>query len=125
MKNYYSKEVIRHFMKPNNMGKLKNYNGKGTTENLRCGDSMRIYIKVEKNRIQDIGFETLGCAAAVSTSDMICDLAKGKTLEKAKKISFQNVAKKLGSLPKQKLHCANLAEHALQQAIQDFERSKK
>ena len=126
----YSKKVMDHFLHPKHLGKIKNPDGKGDTENLRCGDIMKVYIKISKNKkgeelIKDIKFETLGCAAAIASSDMICDLAKGKTLQEAKKIGFKDVASELGFLPSPKLHCANLAESALKMAIANYEKRKK
>ena len=126
----YSKKVMDHFLHPRHLGKIKNPDGTGNTENLRCGDVMKVYIKVALNKkkeefIKDIKFETLGCAAAIASSDMICDLAKGKTLEDAKKVGFKDVANELGFLPSPKLHCANLAESALKMAIADYEKRKK
>src|SRR3989339_1082570 len=106
----YSKKVIQHFTDPKNFGKIKNASGIGHVGNPHCGDMMDIYIKVEKvgdkEIIKDVKFETLGCAAAIATSDMVCDLVKGKTLEKALKIGFNDVAKNLGELPPVKMHCA-------------------
>ncbi len=125
----YSKKVIEHFLHPKHWGKIKNPDSIGDTLNLRCGDIMKIYLKVAKRKgkeyIKDIKFETLGCGAAIATSDMICDLAKGKTLKEAKKIVFKDIADELGSLPVQKIHCAHLAETVLNLAIKDYERRKK
>jgi len=104
------------------MGKIKNPDGVGDTLNLKCGDIMKIYLKVKDKRITDIGFETLGCGHAIAASDMICELVLGRTLQQAKKIKFSLVAKKLGEMPKQKLHCSSLAEHALKAAILDYEK---
>lgn len=121
---YYSKKVMEHFLHPKHLGKIDNADGLGDTENLRCGDSMKIYIRVGERGgekyIEDIKFLTMGCGAAIATSDMICDLAKGKTLEKAEKIKFSDIADELGELPAQKLHCAHLAETALKSAINDY-----
>lgn len=125
----YSKKVIEHFLHPKHWGKIKNPDSIGDTLNLRCGDIMKIYLRVDKREgkeyIKNIKFETLGCGAAIATSDMICDLAKGKTLKEAKKISFKDIADELGSLPVQKIHCASLAETALKMAIKKYERKKK
>ena len=129
MKQYYSKKIIERFLKPKNLGIIKNPDGAGDTKNLRCGDIMKIYLKIEKKKgkeyVKEAKFQTLGCAAAVATSDMICDLAKGKTLKEALKISFKNVEKKLRPLPPQKLHCCYLAEEGLKEAIRDYQRKKK
>lgn len=126
---YYSQNILDRFLHPKHLGQLKDADGVGDTENLRCGDVMRIYIKVGKKQkkeyIKNIKFETLGCGHAIATSDMICTLAKGKTLEEAKKIKFQNISDELGELPPQKVHCAHLAERALKAAIKDYERKKK
>lgn len=125
----YSKKVIEHFLHPKHWGKIKNPDSIGDTLNLRCGDIMKIYLRVGERKgreyIKDIKFETLGCGAAIATSDMICDLAKGKELKKAKKIGFKDIADELGSLPVQKIHCARLAETALKMAIKEYERKKK
>ncbi len=127
--SYYSKQVLDHFMHPKHLGRFDNPDGVGDTENLKCGDIMKIYIKVGKKNsqeyIKDIRFETMGCGIAIATSDMICELVKGKTLEEAKKIKFKDVADKLGELPPQKIHCANLAETALKAAISDYEKTKQ
>ncbi len=124
MKSLYSKKIMDRFLNPRNMGKLANPDGIGDTENLRCGDIMRIGIKVEANVIKDIKFETLGCAPAIASSDMICELAKGKTLEKSKKIKYKDIADKLGELPPPKIHCTQLAEKALKMAIEDYEKKQ-
>jgi nitrogen fixation NifU-like protein len=126
----YSKKVLEHFTKPHNQGKMKNPDGVGMVGNPVCGDIMKIYIKVKKDAkkkkeiIQDIKFETLGCAAAISTSSMITDLAKGKTLDEALKISRGDVAEALEGLPPVKMHCSNLAADGLKKAIENY-RNKK
>lgn len=125
----YSKKVIQHFSRPHNQGKIKNPDGVGVVGNPVCGDIMKIYIKIKKDKnkkefIKDIKFETLGCAAAISTSSMITELAKGKTIAEAEKISRNDVAKALQGLPPVKMHCSNLAADALHQAIKNY-RSKK
>lgn len=116
----YSKKVIQHFQHPKNMGKMENPDAVGEVGNPRCGDVMKIYLKVKDNVIKDISFETMGCVAAISTSSMITEMAKGKTLEKAEKISYNDVAEKLGQLPKIKLHCADLAVLTLRKAIENY-----
>ena len=110
-------------MNPKNQGSMKNPDGFGTVGNPRCGDIMTVYIKVKKNKISDIKFETLGCAAAIATSSMVTEIAKGKSLNDAFKITRQDVADKLEGLPPLKMHCSNLAEGALKRAIEDY-RSK-
>ena len=128
MKPYYSKEVIDHFVHPRNFGEIKNADGVGKVGNPRCGDIMKLYIKVEKKEkkeiIKDIKFHTLGCAAAIATSDMICDLVKGKTFKEASKIGYKDVANKLGYLPAIKMHCSFLAEQGLKAAFANYEKKK-
>lgn len=121
----YSKKVIEHFQKPHNLGKMETPDGVGEVGNPVCGDLMKIYLRVAKNKkgqeiIKDIKFETLGCVAAIATSSMITDLAKGKTFEQALKIEFSDVERSLGSLPPVKKHCADLAVKALRAAIEDY-----
>ena len=120
----YSKKVIQHFSRPHNQGVIKNADGVGTVGNPTCGDIMKLYIKVKDNVIEDVKFETLGCGAAIATSSMVTDLAKGKTLEEAEKITRQNVADELEGLPPTKMHCSNLAADALHKAIEDYKRKK-
>jgi len=120
----YSDKVMELFKKPHNLGKMKNPDGVGKVGNQVCGDVMYIYIKVKGNIIKDIKFETFGCAAAIATSSMITDLAKGKTLEEALEITRENVAKEVGGLPTIKLHCSNLAADALHEAIKDYLRRR-
>ena len=123
----YSEKVMELFKKPHNLGRMKNPDGVGKVGNPLCGDVMYIYIKVKDNIIKDIKFETFGCAAAIATSSMITDLAKGKTLEDALKITREDIAKEVGGLPVIKLHCSNLAADALHEAIKDYlkKRGKK
>jgi len=117
----YSEKVLDHFQNPKNMGEIKDADGIGKEGNPVCGDLMTIYIKVEDNRIKDIKFKTFGCAAAIATSSMITELAKGKTLDEASKITRSDVANELGGLPSVKMHCSNLASDALQAAIKDYQ----
>jgi len=122
----YSEKVIEHFRNPRNMGEIKDADGVGTVGNPLCGDQMTIYIKVKNDRIVDIKFKTFGCAAAIATSSMITELAKGKTLEEAMKITRKDVADELDGLPPIKMHCSNLAADALHAAIKDYwEKQKK
>ncbi len=121
----YSKKVMREFLHPKNMGEIKNPDGVGKVGNPLCGDIMWLYIKVGRKKgkeyIKNIKFKTFGCAAAISTSSMITQLAKGKELEKAKKITVNDIAKSLRGLPPIKMHCSNLATDALKAAIKDYE----
>lgn len=116
----YTEKLMEHFRNPRNMGKIENADGVGKVGNPICGDVMYLYIKVKDNRIDDIKFETFGCAAAIGTSSMITELAKGKTLDEAMKITNQNVASELGGLPPIKMHCSVLAADALKAAIKDY-----
>jgi nitrogen fixation NifU-like protein len=125
----YTNKVIQFFKHPHNVGKIKNPDGLGKAGNPVCGDVMWIYIKAEKNKkgeeiINDIKFSTFGCAVAIACSSVVTDLAKGKRLEDAKKITKEEVAKKLGKLPQYKYHCSILAVDALKKAIQNYEKKK-
>ncbi len=120
----YSEKVMEHFRNPRNMGEIPDADGVGTVGNPVCGDMMTVYIKVKDNRIDDIKFKTFGCGAAIATSSMVTELAKGKTLEEAKKIGRSDVADSLGGLPKVKMHCSNLAADALRAAIGEYEKHK-
>jgi len=118
-----------HFRNPRNMGEMKDADAIGEVGNPVCGDLMYIYIKVEEKNgteiINDISFQTFGCAAAIATSSMITELAKGKTLDDAIKISRNDVAESLDGLPPIKLHCSNLAADGLQDAIKKYRKIKK
>ena len=116
----YTDKVMEHFRNPRNMGEILNADGVGTVGNPVCGDLMTMYIKVKNDRIVDIKFKTYGCGAAIATSSMTTELAKGKTLEEAIKITRASVADSLGGLPKVKMHCSNLAADALHAAIEDY-----
>jgi nitrogen fixation NifU-like protein len=121
----YTEKVMEHFRNPHNMGEIPNADGVGTVGNPVCGDMMTIYIKVKDDHIEDIKFKTFGCGAAVATSSMVTDLAKGKTLEEAMKITRGDVADELGGLPPIKMHCSNLAADALHVAIDDYYKKQK
>ncbi|MBS7632498.1 Fe-S cluster assembly scaffold protein NifU [Candidatus Bathyarchaeota archaeon] len=116
----YTEKVMDHFKNPRNMGEIPDADGVGTVGNPVCGDLMTIYIKVKDNRLIDIKFKTFGCGSAIATSSMITELAKGKTLEEAMKITRGDVADSLGGLPPVKMHCSNLAADALHAAIEDY-----
>lgn len=116
----YSDKVMNHFRNPRNMGEIPDADGVGMVGNPVCGDMMTIYIKVENNRIVDIKFKTFGCVAAIATSSIITELAKGKPLEEAMKITKADVADRLGGLPSIKIHCSNLATDGLHVAIKDY-----
>jgi len=123
----YSKKVMQNFLHPKNMGKIKNPDGVGKVGNPVCGDIMWIYIKVGKKNgtefIRDIKFKTFGCTVAIATSSMVTQLAKGKELENAKKITRDDIAESLKGLPPVKMHCSNLATDALKKAIDDYRKN--
>jgi len=121
----YSEKVMDHFMKPRNVGEIPDADGIGTVGNPVCGDLMTVYIKVKENRLEDVKFKTFGCGAAIATSSMVTELAKGKTVEEALKITKGDVAESLDGLPSVKMHCSNLAADALQAAIKDYMKKKE
>lgn len=121
----YSKIAMKNFFNPKYAGKIKNANGIGQVGNAACGDIMKVYIKVEKNRIKDIKFNTLGCVAAIASSNIACEIAKGKTLEEAKRITDKDILKKIGGLPQIKHHCSLLGSQALRKAIENYENKIK
>ena len=124
----YTKEVMKHFLKPKNSGVIKNADGIGTNENDRCGDNMKVYLKIKKEKvngkeveiIKDAKFQTLGCPSAIASSDVLCDIVKGKSLEEAEKTDNAEIVKRLGGLPVIKLHCSVLGAATLKNAIQDY-----
>lgn len=118
----YNKNVLEHFKNPRNMGEIKNPDAEATVGNPSCGDVMKIMLKIEGDGIKDIKFQTMGCAAAIATSSMATELAKGKSLDEAKKITNKDVSLALGELPPIKEHCSNLAADALRKAIENFEK---
>lgn len=120
MTNQYSKELMKHFKNPKFVKDVKNPNGIGEVGNVACGDVMHLEIKVKNNKIEDIGFKTFGCAAAIASSDVVCELAKGKTIKEAKKIKKEDIIKKLKGMPKIKVHCSVLGIDALKRAIDDY-----
>jgi nitrogen fixation NifU-like protein len=121
----YTEKVMDHFRNPRNMGEIPDADGVGTVGNPVCGDLMTIYIKVKDDRIEDVKFKTFGCGAAVATSSMVTEIAKGKTLEEAMSITRASVAETLGGLPPIKMHCSNLAADALHAAIEDYYKKQK
>jgi nitrogen fixation NifU-like protein len=116
----YSEKVMEHFRNPRNMGEMPDADGIGEVGNPVCGDIMKIFLKIRENRIEDIRFQTFGCAAAIATSSMVTELAKGKTLEEAWAITNREVADSLEGLPPIKMHCSLLAEEGIHKAINDF-----
>ena len=138
----YSKELMKHFKHPKFVKKLKNPDGVGEVGNIACGDIMHLEIKVQHHKgvprkskilqgaksndeiITDIGFQTFGCPAAVASSDVVCEIAKGKTIAQAKKLDKRDIIKKLGEMPPIKVHCSILGIEALRKAIKDYENGK-
>jgi len=121
----YSKKVMEHFMNPKNVGVIENPDGYGKVGNPVCGDVMEIFIKVKDGIITDIKFRTFGCGSAIATSSMVTELAKGKHVDEAIKITRNDVADELDGLPSQKMHCSNLAADALSEAIKDYKSKNK
>ena len=116
----YSDKVMDHFANPRNVGEIENPDGIGRIGNPSCGDIMEFQIKVEDERISDVKFRTFGCGAAIAVSSMVSEMAKGKTLDEAMKITKSMVVEELDGLPKNKLHCSNLGADALHKAIEDY-----
>ncbi len=116
----YSDKVMAHFANPHNVGELPDANGVGEVGNPACGDIMRMYLKIEKNVIEDVRFMTFGCGAAIATSSMATELIKGKTIEEALKLTNKAVVEALDGLPPVKIHCSVLAEQAIKAAIADY-----
>lgn len=117
----YSDKVVDYFMNPRNAGKMEDANAIGEVGNPKCGDVMKIYLKInDQEIIEDIKFETFGCAAAIATSSMITEMAKGRTITEALKINNKDVADALGGLPPAKLHCSLLAQQGIEAAVADY-----
>ncbi len=121
----YTEKVMELFMNPRNAGRMEDPDGVGEVGNSRCGDIMKIYIKVKDDRIEDISFETFGCASAIASSSMVTEMVKGLTLDEALAISNKDVVNALGGLPPQKIHCSLLAEEGIQAAIEDYRSKQK
>ena len=120
----YSAKVMDHFLNPRNMGSIENSDGIGEVGNAKCGDVMKIFLKIEGDRIADVKFQTFGCVAAIASSSMATKLIKGRTLEEAWNLSNKAVAEALDGLPPTKMHCSMLAEEAVHEAINDYLRKK-
>lgn len=120
----YTEKVMDHFRNPRNVGEIENPDGVGEVGNPKCGDIMKIYIRVENDTIQDIRFKTFGCASAIASSSMATEMVKGKSLKEAWELSNRAVAAALDGLPPVKLHCSLLAEEAIHQAINNYREQK-
>ena len=116
----YTDKVIEHFTNPHNVGEIENADGIGEVGNAKCGDIMKMYLKINDGVIEDVKFKTFGCGAAIATSSVSTDLIKGKTVEEALKLSNKQVIDELGGLPDVKIHCSVLAEEAIKAAINDY-----
>ena len=116
----YTEQVMDHFMHPRNVGEIENASGVGMVGNAKCGDIMKMYIKVENDVIVDVKFKTFGCGAAIATSSKATEMVMGKTIDEALKITNKMVMDELGGLPEVKIHCSVLAEEALHEAIKDY-----
>lgn len=121
----YTQKVIEHFSNPRNVGEIKDADGIGTVGNPSCGDIMKMFIKVENGIIKDVKFQTFGCGAAIATSSITTEMAIGKTLDEALKLTRGEIADELGGLPPIKMHCSNLAADALKAAIEDYRKKQK
>lgn len=116
----YTETVMDHFTNPRNVGEIKDADGVGEVGNAKCGDIMKIYLKIEDGRISDVKFETFGCGSAIASSSMATEMIKGKTLEEALAVTNKQVVEALGGLPVHKLHCSVLAEEAIKAAVKDY-----
>lgn len=122
----YTDKVMEHFTNPRNVGEIENADGVGEVGNMKCGDIMRIYIKVnDQEIIEDVKFRTFGCGAAIATSSVVTEMVKGKTIDEALQITNKAVAEELGGLPEAKMHCSNLAADALHKAIEDLKNKRE
>lgn len=116
----YTKTVMDHFMNPRNVGEIENADGIGEVGNAKCGDIMKMYLKIENNLISDVKFETFGCGSAIASSSMATEMIKGKTIEEALAVTNRQVVEALGGLPAHKLHCSVLAEESIKAAVRDY-----
>ncbi len=116
----YSEKVMDHFVNPRNVGEIENPDGVGEVGNARCGDIMKVFLRVENDIIVDVKFKTFGCGAAIATSSMSTELIKGKTIDEALEVTNKSVTDALGGLPPVKMHCSVLAEEAVKKAVEDY-----
>ena len=118
----YSEKVMDHFRNPRNVGVIEDADGIGEVGNVKCGDIMKIYLKIENDTVKDVKFETFGCGSAIASSSMATELIKGKPLSEVKKLTNKAVSEALDGLPDYKMHCSVLAEEAIQSALEDYEK---
>ena len=121
----YSEKVMDHFLHPRNVGVIEDANAVGEVGNAKCGDIMKMYLKIEDDIIQDVKFETFGCGSAIASSSMATEMIKGKPLSEAMKLTNQAVTEALDGLPAHKLHCSVLAEEAIQSALEDYRKRQE
>jgi len=118
----YSEKVMEHFRNPRNVGVIEDANGIGEVGNAKCGDIMKMYLKIEDDVVQDVKFETFGCGSAIASSSMATELIKGQPVSEVKKLTNKAVAEALDGLPDYKMHCSVLAEEAIQSALEDYQK---
>lgn len=121
----YSEKVMEHFMHPRNVGVIENADGVGEVGNAKCGDIMKIYLKVKNNIIDDVKFETFGCGSAIASSSMATEMIKGRSIDEALSLSNKAVADALDGLPAHKMHCSVLAEEAIKKAVENYRENHK
>ncbi|MBE5745830.1 MAG: iron-sulfur cluster assembly scaffold protein [Clostridiales bacterium] len=121
----YSKKVLDIFKQPKNVGLIKNASGTGQVGNMKCGDIMKIYLKIEDEKVIDAKFKTFGCVAAIVSTDIACDKIKGKTIEEALQISNEDILKEMGEVPTNKIHCSILAKEAIEEAVKDYRKKQE
>ncbi len=121
----YSEKVMDHFRNPRNVGVIEDANGVGEVGNLKCGDIMKMYLKIENDIVKDVKFETFGCGSAIASSSMATELIKGQPVKKARELTNKAVAEALDGLPDYKMHCSVLAEEAIEAALDDYEKKQK
>ena len=121
----YSEKVMNHFLNPRNVGVIEDADGVGEVGNAKCGDIMKIYLKIEDGIVKDVKFETFGCGSAIASSSMATEMIKGKPLEEVKELTNKAVTEALDGLPAHKLHCSVLAEEAIQNALEDYYSKQK
>jgi nitrogen fixation NifU-like protein len=122
---FYSEKVMDHFQSPRNVGEIKDADGVGEVGNPVCGDMMTFYVRIKDHKLEDVKFKTFGCGAAIAVSSMVSEMARGKTVDEAMQITNDSVAKELGGLPPNKMHCSNLGADALHKAIENYLQKKK